>query len=285
MSIIIGIIIVIGSVLGGFGMAGGAFAVLWQPNELVVIVGAALGSLIVSAPGKVGRRVLKAMAGATTNPPTEQEYRELLLLLYKLFQLMRREGILSLETHVWEPEKSPVFQEFPTVLKRHHALAFLVEGLKQLIDGCPVDDLAALFEQDLDTHHEEEHEPVGLIRTTGDALPGLGIVAAVLGIIITMGHLDGGPEMIGHHVGAALVGTFLGVLLCYGMIGPIATSIELKAKAEARYLQAIKAGLLAAARGVNPAVAIEFARRSLYSDERPASADLEAALKGSKEAG
>jgi chemotaxis protein MotA len=271
-------------VAGGYAMAGGKFGILFQPSEFIVIGGAALGGLVISAPGKVLSRVVHAIKFAFSgNAPSAQDYKELLLLLYSLFQLMRREGILGLESHLWEPEKSSLFQKYPSVLKRHHAITFLVEGLKQLLDGCPAEDLAQLLEAELDTHTEEEHEPIGLIRTVGDALPGLGIVAAVLGIIITMGHLDGGPEVIGHHVGAALVGTFLGVLLCYGVIQPLAAAIEIKGKAETRYLVCIKAGLLAAARGANPAIAIEFARRSLFADERPAAADLDAEMKGKKE--
>jgi chemotaxis protein MotA len=160
---------------------------------------------------------------------------------------------------------------------------FLVDGLKQLVDGCSAEELQMLFDAELETHHDEEHQPLGLIRNAGDALPGMGIVAAVLGIIITMAHLDGGPEEIGHHVAAALVGTFLGILLCYGVVGPIANSIEMQSGAESRYMQCIKEAVVSAARGVNPAIAIEFARRAIFSDERPTSAELEtvfAELKG-----
>ncbi|MEN9581380.1 MAG: hypothetical protein RJA70_4389, partial [Pseudomonadota bacterium] len=167
---------------------------------------------------------------------------------------------------------------FPSLTSRHHEFQFLVEGLKQLVDGCHVDDLHALFEADIETHHAESHQPVGLLKTTGDALPGIGIVAAVLGIIVTMGHMDGGPEVIGHHVAAALVGTFLGILLCYGFIAPLSTAVELAGGAEARYLQCIKEGLIAGARGSNPLVAIEFARRALFSDERPTGPELETAF-------
>lgn len=267
------------AVLGGFGMAGGPFAVLIQPNELVVIGGAALGTLIISAPGKIGKRVLHSLKKAFTGKaPGPQEYTDLLKLLYQLFHVMRREGILALEPHIAEPDKSSIFSRYPSVMKNHHAANFLIEGLKQIVDGCPIDDLRALFDADLDTMHDEEQQPVALLKTTGDALPGLGIVAAVLGIVITMGHLDGGPEVIGHHVGAALVGTFLGILLCYGLVAPIATSIELRCGAEARYVQCIRDGLLAGARGASPAIAIEFARRAIFSDERPSVQELEKAF-------
>jgi chemotaxis protein MotA len=276
LSTILGLVVVIGCVLGGFAMGGGPFAVLIQPNELVVIVGAALGSLIVSAPGKVGKRVLSAFKrGFKVENVTRQDYMDLLKLLYQLFQIVRREGLLALESHVNDIKGSSLFGKYPTVTRRHHALQFLAEGLKQMVDGCTVEELAQMFDAELETHHEEEHQPITLLRTTSDALPGLGIVAAVLGIIITMAHLDGPPEEIGHHVAAALVGTFIGILLCYGVLSPIAASIEIQAAADARYLNVIKNGLLAAARGANPAIAIELARRAIFTDERPSAEELD----------
>jgi len=278
-STIVGLIVVFASVLGGFAMAGGPFPVLIQPNELVVIGGAAVGTLIISAPGAVKGRVTGSFKKAfSSHPPSKTDYVELLKLLFHLFQVMRREGALAMESHVQDPKQSAIFKAYPAVLAHHHAVGFLVDGLKQLVDGCSVGDLSLLFDTEMDTLHEEEHQPINLIRTTGDALPGLGIVAAVLGIIITMGHIDGGPEEIGHHVAAALVGTFLGILLCYGMIAPIATNIEMGAIAETRFLMCIKEGLLAAARGSNPNLAIEFARRAIFSDERPSAKELEEAL-------
>jgi chemotaxis protein MotA len=244
MSTIIGLVIVFGSVLGGFAMAHGPFAVLVQPNELVVIGGAALGALIISAPGKAMSRVKLA-----------------------------------------QQDQSSIFKNYNSLISRHHALVFLVDALKQLVDGCTPEELAMLLDVDMETLHEEEHQPISLIRSTSDALPGLGIVAAVLGIIITMGHLDGGPEVIGHHVGAALVGTFIGILLCYGMLGPIAQSIELQVQANGKYIQCIKDGVLAAARGAAPAIAVEFSRRCIFNDERPSFAELDAAIQSLKSGG
>lgn len=270
MTAILGVVIVLACVAGGFAMAGGPFPVLVQVNEFVVIGGAAVGSLVASAPGGALGRVKAAFGRAFAKPPSKADYEELFKLMENLFQVIRREGMLALESHVWEPDKSPIFSKHPTVMARHHAFDFLVEGLKLVVDGTHVEDLTLMFDMEIETMHEEEHEPVGLIRTTSDALPGLGIVAAVLGIIITMGHLDGGPEEIGHHVAAALVGTFIGILLCYGIISPIATAIELADKAEGRYINCIRVGLLAAARGVNPAIAIEYSRRAAFSGERPA---------------
>src|ERR1051325_8073901 len=210
-------------------MGGGPFPVLIQPTELIVIGGAAIGSVLSSAPGKARGRMIAALKRSfKETTPTKGDYLDLLKLLYELFGIMRREGILALENHVDERDKSPLFAKYPSVTKRHHALDFLAEGLKQLVDGCPASDLAQLFDAEIETHHSEQQAPVALLRGTGDALPGLGIVAAVLGIVITMAHLDGGPEEIGHHVGAALVGTFLGILLCYGVVHPIATNAELQ---------------------------------------------------------
>jgi chemotaxis protein MotA len=284
-SSVLGILVVFGSVIAGYLLAKGPLAVLWQPNELIVICGAAIGSVIISAPG----RLLKRLGGRLKHAlkpdiPKNSDYLDLLVLMHRMFQMMRRDGVLAMESHISEPEKSTLFQKHPTVLKRHHALTFLLEGVKQLVDGCPPDDVGQMLDTDIDTSHEEETQAIGLLRTTGDALPGLGIVAAVLGIIITMGHLDGGPEEIGHHVAAALVGTFLGILLCYGLVAPLAASLDAQATAESRYLQCIKAGLVAAARGSNASVALEFARRTIFPDERPSLKELEDAIKALKDA-
>ena len=278
MSSILGIVVVLAAVLGGFSMAGGPLPVLIQPNELIVIGGAAIGSVLSSAPGKARSRLLGAIKRSFQDTaPKKQDYLDLLKLLYELFGIMRREGILALENHVNDRSKSPLFAKYPSITKRHHALDFLVEGLKQLVDGCPASDLAQLFDAEIETHHAEQQAPVALLRGTGDALPGLGSVAAVLGIVITMAHLDGGPEAIGEHVGAALVGTFLGILLCYGIVGPLANNVESQDAAMGRYLGCIKEAMLAAARGTTPALSIEFGRRAIFSDERPSIEELEKA--------
>jgi chemotaxis protein MotA len=286
MSTIIGIVVVLGSVLGGFAMSDGPFAVLVQPAELVVIGGAAIGALVVSAPGKVMSRVKHAFGMAfKIDVPAKNDYMDLLKLLYQIFSVMRRDGVLALEAHLAQPEQSTIMKNYPSVIKRHHAMVFFIDALKQLVDGCTPEELAMLLDCDLETLHEEEHQPIGLIRATGDALPGLGIVAAVLGIIITMGHLDAGPEVIGHHVGAALVGTFMGILLCYGMLSPMATSVEMQVLANGKYLQCIKDGVLAAARGAAPAIAVEFSRRSIFNDERPSFQELDQAIQALKGGG
>ncbi len=283
MSTIIGLGVVFAAVLGGFAMAGGPFPVLVQPNEFVVIGGAAIGALVISAPGKILKRVTAALKrGFQSHIPTPNDYADLLKLLYGVFQLTRREGMLALESHLENPHESVLFKKYPAVTKRHHAMSFLCDGLRQLVDGCSVSELSLLFETEMETLHDEEHQPITLLKGTSDALPGLGIVAAVLGIVITMGHMDGGPEVIGHHVAAALVGTFLGILLCYGVLGPIATSVELQAGAETRFLMAIREGVLCAARGNAPELSVEFARRAIFSDERPTTKEMPALLASAK---
>jgi chemotaxis protein MotA len=279
MATIVGLIVVIGSVLGGFAMAGGPFGVLIQPSELVVIGGAALGTLVIGAPGIVGKRVIHTLGrGFTGQMIKRSDNDDLLRLLYDLFQVVRREGMLSMEQHVDSPKDSPIFKKYPSVLKRHHAVELLTGGLRQLVDGCPVHELTLLFESEMETRHAEEHQPVNLLRATSDSLPGLGIVAAVLGIVVTMGHMDGGAEVIGHHVAAALVGTFLGILMCYGMLSPIVTNVENQLVAETRYMLAIRDGLLSSARGNTPQLSVEFARRAMFGDERPNAQEIQALL-------
>jgi chemotaxis protein MotA len=284
MSSIIGLVVVFGSIALGFGLSGGPFPVLWQPYELIVIGGAALGTVIIGAPGALGKRVVHALKlSFSGKPPGKADYLDLLVLMNSLFQTMRREGILAMENHISDPAQSPLFKRHPGVVARHHAIQFLTESIKQLVDGCSPEDLHMMMDTDLEQLHAEEAQAIGQLRTVGDALPGLGIVAAVLGIVITMAHLDGGPEEIGHHVAAALVGTFLGILLCYGVVQPLASSVEVQVGAEGRYLMCIKDGVIAAGRGANPASALEFARRAIFPDERPSLAELEQAISKAKE--
>ena len=283
---LVGLLVVIGSVLGGFAMAGGAFGILLQPSELVVIGGAAVGTLIISAPGNLRSKVLAVVSGAFgSSMPTKPEYLELLTCQFEVFTFMRKNGAVALDEHVNDPEKSSLFKKYPSVLKRHHELEFFLDALKQIVNGtASAEELDTLLENELDTHHEEVAIPIGLLKVAGDALPGLGIVAAVLGIVITMGHLDGGPEEIGHHVAAALVGTFLGILLCYGVVAPLATNYENQQGGVAKYYACIRSGVIAALKGSAPAVAIEFARKAVYSADRPSATETEEACKKAKSA-
>lgn len=284
---IIGLLVVFGCVIGGFLMVGGPLHVLIQPAELVVIGGASLGTLIAGAPGKMRGRLFAVIGKAfKSTAPSKEAYIDLLKLQYEVFTFMRKNGAVALDEHVTDVEKSAIFKKYPSFLARHHAVDFFRDALKQIVNGtASADELDILLDNELETHHEESAIPIGLLKTTGDALPGLGIVAAVLGIIVTMGHLDAGPEEIGHHVAAALVGTFLGILLCYGVMHPIANSAELQEVSNGKYLKCIKEGVVASLRGAAPIVAIEFARKAIFSDERPTSEETDAACREVKQAG
>jgi chemotaxis protein MotA len=274
-----GILIVLGAICGGFAMAGGHFPVLIQPSEFVVIIGAGIGTMLTSSPGLMKARVIHAVkATLKAGIPTKSDYLELLKCQYELFMLARRQGVLALEAHVNEPEKSTIFQKYGAVGKTHHAQSFLAEALQQIVNGISPDDLEALLDAELDTLKFEGHLATGLIKNIGDALPGIGIVAAVLGIIVTMGHMDAPPAEIGHHVAAALVGTFLGILLCYGVLQPIANNAETQETHQLRYLIVIKSAVVASARGVAPPTAVEFGRKMIFSDERPSFIDVDKAL-------
>jgi chemotaxis protein MotA len=274
-----GILIVLGAIAGGFAMAGGSFPVLLQPSEFVVILGAALGTLVTSSPGLMKKRVIHAvMSAIKVNIPKKADYLDLLKCQYELFMLARRQGVLALEAHVNEPEKSTIFQKYASLGKLGHAQTFLAEALQQIVNGTSPDDLEALLDAELDTIKNEGHLATGLLKTIGDALPGLGIVAAVLGIIVTMGHMDAPPAVIGHHVAAALVGTFLGILLCYGVIQPLANNAEIQEIHQLRFLSVIKSAVVASARGVAPPTAVEFGRKMIFTDERPSFNEVDKAL-------
>lgn len=273
----IGFLVVFGCVIGGFLMAGGNMATLVQPAEFIVIGGAALGSLLIAlspAMMKKTNRRLKAVFAAS--PYNQKSAEQLLQLLYHLTIVVKREGVIALENHLRDPAKSAIFSQYPLIVKNDHVLAFIVEALMLQVDGAVTpEDLHGILERGLDTHHGEDSVPAAMITKVGDALPGLGIVAAVLGIIITMGHMDGGPAVVGHHVAAALVGTFLGVLLSYGFVQPIAGAMEQELKDESNYFEAIVTGMSAFAQGKAPVVVTEVARRALFSYNRPGREEIE----------
>jgi chemotaxis protein MotA len=270
MLMIAGLSIVMISVIGGYLMAGGALGVLNQPSEFVVIGGAALGTLVVSTPAAVLKDTLVQIKTVMGGATSKKEYVELLSMLYQIFKQVQQGGLMSLEAHFEDPSKSSILSRYPGFMKRHDAVDFLADSFKVLIvGGIAPHDLEALMDEDMESHHGEALKPAGALNKIADALPGLGIVAAVLGIVITMGHIDGPPEEIGHHVGAALVGTFLGILLSYGFVAPVATLLEQRVNQEGYYCLCIKAGLLAIYKGNPPAIAIEFARRVLPHSVRP----------------
>jgi chemotaxis protein MotA len=283
MLLLIGAIVVIGSVLGGFMMHGGEVLVLNQPTEFIIIGGAGLGSVIISTPIKVLKALVGQLKSLLGSSPGKAEYLDLLSMMYQLFRVIQQSGIMSLEAHVEKPQESPILSKYPKFLGRHESSCFLADSVKVMIlGGISAFDLETLMDEDLQVHHSEALKPGSAVNKVSDAMPGLGIVAAVLGIVITMGLIDGPPAEIGHSVAAALVGTFLGILISYGFLGPLATSLEHRVEDEGRYDQCIKAGLLSVYKGLPPAIAVEFARRVLPHDVRPSFEETEAACKGQK---
>ncbi|MFQ3610254.1 MAG: flagellar motor stator protein MotA [Fimbriimonadales bacterium] len=282
MFVLIGFVVVFGAVFGGFIMHGGKIAALIQISEFVIIGGAGLGALLASNPPSVVQAIIKQSLGLLKGSPYKKDvFLELLQALFALFTLARKEGLLALEQHVERPQESSLFSQYPFLLANHHALDFLCDTMKVVLTGAvgPYE-LAELTETDLEKHHEEVLRPSQAISKIGDAMPGFGIVAAVLGVVITMGYLDQGAETIGKKVAAALVGTFLGVLLAYGIFQPLAASMEHSVHAEAQYYQCIRQALIAFARGDAPLTCVEFARRSIEPHLRPSFQEMEEAVKG-----
>lgn len=282
MFVLIGVVIVIGSIIGGYLLEHGNLKVLVQPAELVIIGGAALGTLFIANP----LHILKALFGGALatlkgSKFSKAFYIENLKLLNDVFVYARKNGMAKLEADLDEPDKSQVFQKYPAFLKDHHALAFFCDTLRMSISGgvSPFE-LDQLMESDLEVQHHEQTAPVSALTTVADSLPGLGIVAAVLGVVITMGALGGPPEEIGHKVAAALVGTFLGILLCYGFFGPLASNMSKLNDDHHQYLQFLRTGILASVRGLAPQLVVEAARRVIPSHVRPSFQETEAAIKG-----
>jgi chemotaxis protein MotA len=284
---LIGILVVFGSVLGGYLMHGGHLMVLVQPHEYIIILGAAIGGLIIGTPFKIQKMLLGQLGGIVKPGYVKKDYLDLLVMLYELLTLARREGLVALEPHVERPDQSAIVSRYPGFLKNHHAVGFFSDTMRLIISGAGVEshDLEALMDADLESHHAEHGKPFRVLQTMGDALPGLGIVAAVLGIVITMGAINGPPEEIGHKVASALVGTFLGILFSYGLVQPLASNLEQRVDADSQYVLAIKQVLLAFQKGCLPAIAVEFARRSLYSDVRPDFTELEDNCRAAKNSG
>lgn len=284
---LVGMAVVLGSVIGGFVLAGGSVPVLLQPAEFLVIGGAALGALLVGTPLPVLKNLVRRAPALVRGGRSQQDYLDLLLMGFELLTLARREGLVTLEKHLENPLQSPVLSKYPSITGDPAVLTFLTDTLELFTSGVKIGDheLAELLESDLHVRREEEQRPARALLTMADALPGLGIVAAVLGIVVTMGHIDGPPAEIGHHVGAALVGTFLGVLLSYGVVQPIGHNLGAKLEDDHAYLMTLKDLLLSLHKGANPAVAAELARRSLPAEVRPTSAQLTEACRALKGAG
>jgi len=285
MTVAIGIVIVLASVFLGYVSHGGNMGILFQPAEFLIIGGAAFGSMVVATPSTVLKQLAGQLGALSKGGATRKDYVDLLTMLYNLFRQAQQSGVMALETHAENPKSSPILSAYPRFLNRHGAPEFLCDSLKVMImGGVSPHDFEALMEQDVETHHSDVVRASQAMARVADALPGLGIVAAVLGIVITMGHIDGEPAEIGHSVAVALIGTFLGVFGAYGFIGPLANALENGSNDSTKYLECIKTGLLAAHKGMPPAIAIEFARRVLPDEVRPSFEATEKACRGARAA-
>jgi chemotaxis protein MotA len=282
MLVIIGICVVIFSVFGGFILEKGNLSVLIQPAELIIIFGAVIGSLFISSPPRVVSVIFKHMVLIVKSKANNKEkYLELLTLLYQLFSKIRKEGLISIESDIESPDKSAIFTKYGSVLASSGHLNFICDNLKVIITtNVPPHELDSLMDLEIETRYHEAMIPSRSIAKIADALPGLGIVAAVLGVVLTMGKIDQPPAILGHSVGAALVGTFLGVLMSYGFVGPMATNLEYRAGEDDTCFKVIKIAVVAFVGGSPPQMAVEFGRRAISGKERPSFDELEDAVRG-----
>jgi chemotaxis protein MotA len=281
MLVIIGYIVVVGSVLGGFMAHGGSLKALWQPFELVIIGGAAFGAFVVSNNGKVLKAVFKALPTCFKGSKyTKARYLALMALLYDILAKVRKEGMMSIEGDVENPEQSPIFTKYPEIASDHHVVEFVTDYLRLMVSGNmnPLE-IETLMDHEIDTHHHEGEVPAGAIQAVADGLPAFGIVAAVMGVVNVMGSVGEPPAILGAKIGAALVGTFVGILLAYGFVGPLAGLLKQKLEEGTKELQCVKVTILASLQGYAPQLAVEFGRKVLYSTERPNFAELESHVK------
>lgn len=282
MRLIVGILVVCFSVGGGFVLAHGKLASLWQPYELIIIGGAAIGAMTIANPAHDLLRVLKSIPGMLKGSPYKKKlYMEALGLVHDLFAKARKEGLIGIEDDIEYPESSEIFQRYPNMLKQEGAVSLVTDSLRLIVtsnvNALELDNLL-----DLDIQSQEEHaqSPAEALNRVADALPGFGIVAAVLGIVITMGAINESAEVIGKHVAAALVGTFLGILMAYGFVGPMSVSLEHEANDEKKFLECLKASVMAFVQGYNPQISAEFGRKTIPPHVRPTFTELESYLKG-----
>lgn len=278
---IIGIVIVFGCIVAGYLMEHGNIRVLIQPAELIIIGGAALGTVLVANPLHIIKKIAAGIGGVFGSSKFgKQTYIDTLKMMYTLLNKARKDGLMALESDVEEPEKSPLFSKNPTFVKNHHVRDFVCDSLRMAITGVDAFDLDQMLDLDLEVHHQEASQPTAALSTMADSLPGLGIVAAVLGVVITMGALGGPPEEIGHKVAAALVGTFLGILLCYGLVGPLAQNMAKAADEEHAFLYVMRVLMISFLKGTAPIMAVEVARRAVPGHVRPSFKELEQACRG-----
>lgn len=284
MLVIFGYLVVIAAVFGGFGLAGGHFAALLQPVELLMIGGAAIGSFLVGNNSKAIKATLRALPGLLKGSKyTKTLYMELMALLFEILSKVRKEGLMSIEGDVEAPAESAIFSKYPRVLADHHVVEFMTDYLRLMVSGnMDAFQIENLMDNEIETHHHEGEIPVHCLAKMADAMPAFGIVAAVMGVVHTMESVGLPPAELGILIAHALVGTFLGILLAYGFIGPLATLLEQKLHESTKILQCVKITLLASLNGYAPALAIEFGRKVLFSTERPSFLELEAHIKASK---
>jgi chemotaxis protein MotA len=278
---IIGLVIVLGAVLAGYLMEHGNVTVLLQPAELIIIGGAAIGTVLIANPLHIVKKIVSGITSiAGGSPFTKERYLDSLRMMYELFSRARRDGMMALESDSDNPEQSPIFSKYPAFLKDHHIRDFVCDSIRMASSGSiePFD-ADQMIETDMEVHHHEATQPIAALSTMADSLPGLGIVAAVLGVVITMGSLGGPPEEIGKHVAAALVGTFLGILMCYGMVGPISANMAKIADDEHAYYQVLRVLIVAFMKGSAPSLAVEFGRRAIPSHLRPGFQETENYIK------
>lgn len=282
MLIIIGIVLVFGSIIGGYLMEHGNLKVLVQPAELLIIGGAAAGTLLIANPLHVIKKIVGGVLGALKGSQFNKAfYLESLKMCYEILNKARKDGLLAIESDIEEPDKSAVFSKYPKFLKDHHTRDFVCDTLRMAVTG-GIDpfDIDQMMDLDMEVSHRGTNTPIAALSTVADALPGLGIVAAVLGVVVTMGALGGPPEEIGHKVAAALVGTFLGILLCYGLVGPLAANMTKQAEEEHAYVYVIRVVLISFIKGAAPIQALEFGRRAIPGNVRPNFNDMERSCKG-----
>ena len=280
MFFIIGFLTVVGCVLGGYVAMGGKLAVLNQPFEVVIICGAALGAFIIANPKDLMVKTLGAIKDILKGRGYSKAiYLELLVMLFATFKMAKSKGVLALEPHVEDPHHSEFFKKFPHFHKNHHAVTFFCDYLRLITMGTnSPHQLEDLMDLEMESHHEESHQISGAVTAVADGMPALGIVAAVLGVIKTMGSISEPPEVLGKLIGGALVGTFLGVWISYGFLAPMATSLANSYDHDTRYFRTIKSGLLAFMHGHAPQIAVEFARKGIFHDMRPEFSEVEEAI-------
>lgn len=278
---IIGIVVVFGSILAGYLMEHGNIRVLLQPAELIIIGGAAVGTVLVANPLHIIKKIAAGVSGVFVGSRFgKQTYLDALKMMYELLNKARKDGLMALENDVEEPEKSAVFSKNATFMKNGHIRDFVCDSLRMAITGVDAFDLDQMLDLDLEVHHRDAAQPTSALSTMADSLPGLGIVAAVLGVVITMGALGGPPEEIGKKVAAALVGTFLGILLCYGLVGPLAANMAKAAEEEHAFLYVMRVLMVSFLKGTAPIMAVEVARRAVPGHVRPSFKELERACRG-----